>query len=513
MGPGYPSLVEVGARPVSTAPDPGSPCIIGVARRTWHPADVPEGAPEPLAMWEEMARAAAVDAGAAAGQDLLRRLESIDVVYSQSWQYDDAAGRLAERLHASPTRRRYSGLGGTVPLMCVADAARDIVDGDLDLGLIVGAEALATVRRLKKAGQQPPWSFAPEVVPPFPMTLSPYPTEISHAVFAAYLTFALFDNARRAHLGRCLPAHRAKLGAVLASMTEVAATSPHAWFPVARTAEEIITAAPDNRMVAYPYTKRMTSIMDVDMAAALLVASTAEADALGVPDDKRVYLRGVGYGEEPAHVADHADLWRAPAMRGASQAALAGAGIGVDDVAHLDLYSCFASAVCFALDALGLAEDDGRGVTRTGGLPYHGGPGSNYMTHSIAAMVETLRADAGSFGLTSGVGMHLQKHAYGVWSTVPGRLSPPAPPVEPGPTTHVVASYEGRGTVATYSVLHGRDGAPTSALLVCDLPDGGRCYATLQGGPRTFDDVETEELIGRTVTLIPKDAVNLAHLA
>src|SRR5450432_4804510 len=98
------------------------------------------------------------------------------------------------------------------------------------------------------------------------MTLRFYPSEISHSVFEAYLTFALFDNARRAHLGRGLDEHRDALGRVLAPMTEVAAASPHAWFPVARSPEEIVTATADNRMVAYPYTKLMTSIMDVDMA-------------------------------------------------------------------------------------------------------------------------------------------------------------------------------------------------------------------------------------------------------
>ena len=174
-------------------------------------------------------------------------------------------------------------------------------------------------------------------------------------------------------------------------------------------------------MVAYPYTKLMTSIMDVDMAAALVMASAAKADALGVPEEKRVYLRGWGYAEDPAHVAGHAELWRSPGLAAASSAALAGAGIGVDEVAHLDLYSCFASSICFALDTLGLAEDDSRGVTQTGGLPYHGGPGSNYMTHSLVAMAESLRADPGSYGLASGVGMHMQKHAFGVWSTRPRR--------------------------------------------------------------------------------------------
>ena len=159
-------------------------------------------------------------------------------------------------------------------------------------------------------------------------------------------------------------------------------------------------------------------------------------------------------------------------MAAASAAALDGAGIGVDDVAHFDLYSCFASSVNFALDALGLAEDDPRGVTQTGGLPYHGGPGSNYMTHSIAAMAETLRADPGSFGLTSGVGMHMQKHAYGVWSTIPGTgPSRPgrSPRRRPDRATLHRESPEGPATVATYSVLHGRDGEPESAVLVCDL--------------------------------------------
>jgi acetyl-CoA C-acetyltransferase len=272
-------------------------------------------------------------------------------------------------------------------------------------------------------------------------------------------------------------------------------------------------------MVAYPYTKLMTAIMDVDMAAGLLMASHQEADALGVPPERRVYLRGAGYDQDPAHVGAHPELWRSAAMSTASRVALDAAGIGMDDVAHLDLYSCFASSICFGLDALGLAEDDGRWVTQTGGLPYHGGPGSNYVTHSLAAMVETLRTDPGSYGLVSGVGMHMQKHAFGVWSTEPGLVPPLSPssssstsagPGEAG--TPIVDTPEGTATVATYSVLHGRDGAATSALLVCDLPGGARCYAKLDGADAIAQS-EVDELIGRTVTLTPKDGINLAHLA
>ena len=496
--------------------DPRATCIIGVARRTWRPPDAPEGAPEPLEMWEQTARAAAEDAGTKDAAAILGALESIDVVYSQSWQYDDAVARLSERLGASPARRRYSGIGGSVPHVLATEASRAIGAGGLDLALITGAEALATVRRLKKAGERAQWSFRPAEKRPFPMDMDFDPSEISHSVFEAYLTFALFDNARRAHAGRGLDEHRASLGRVMAPMTRVAAASPHAWFPVERSAGEIVTASAANRMVAYPYTKLMTAIMDVDMAAALVLASAAKADALGVPEERRVYLRGWGYAEDPAHVAGHPELWRSPAMAAAARAALAGAGIGVDDVAHLDLYSCFASSVCFALDALGIGPGDERAaaVTQTGGLPYHGGPGSNYMTHSLAAMAETLRRDPGSHGVVSGVGMHMQKHAYGVWSTTPGSAPVPDAPayvaaVEP---VRIVASPAGGATVATYAVLHGRDGEPERALLVCDLPDGGRCYAHLDGGLPALWEAEAEELIGRQVTLTPQDQINVARL-
>jgi acetyl-CoA C-acetyltransferase len=503
---------------MSPAADPRAACIIGVARRTWHASDVgDERAPEPLEMWANVARSAALDAGTPDAGRLLGALESVDVVYSQSWQYDDPVQRLSEWLGASPSRRRYSGIGGSVPHVLAVEAAREMRAGNLDLALLVGAEALATVRRLKKAGEKPAWSFKPAEKRPFPMDMQFDPSEISHSVFEAYLTFALFDNARRAHLGRGLAEHRAALGRVMAAMTSVAAADPtHAWFPVARSADEIATATPDNRMVAYPYTKLMTSIMDVDMAAAVVLATAEKADALGVPEDRRVYLRGWGYAEEPEHVAGHPELWRSPAMAAAAAAALAGAGIGVDDVAHLDLYSCFASSVCFGLDALGIGESDARvaAVTATGGLPYHGGPGSNYMTHSLAAMAERLRGDPGSYGVVSGVGMHMQKHAYGVWSTDPagGVVADPSPYVAAAEPVAIVGSPSGPATVATYSVLHGRDGEPEKALVICDVPGGGRCYAFLEGGVVALAAAEDDELIGRPVTLTPKEQVNWAEL-
>ena len=144
-------------------------------------------------------------------------------------------------------------------------------------------------------------------------------------------------------------------------MTEVAAASPHAWFPVARSAEEIADRDAGQPDGGLPLHQAHDVHHGRGHGGRTAAGHSAEkADALGVPEDQRVYLRGWGYAEDPVHVAGHPELWRSPAMAAASSTALAGAGIGIDDVAHFDLYSCFASSICFALDGLGMAEDDER---------------------------------------------------------------------------------------------------------------------------------------------------------
>jgi hypothetical protein len=76
----------------------------------------------------------------------------------------------------------------------------------------------------------------------------------------------------------------------------------------------------------------------------------------------------------------------------------------------------------------------------------------------------------------------------------------------------IVESPEGDATVAAYSFLHGREGGPERALLICNLPARARCYALLDGDAAALADAEAEELIGRTVTLTPRDGINHARL-
>ena len=456
---------------------------------------------EPLQAWAEAVRATGVPPAA---------IDSLDVVYCQSWQYDDPAGRLAEAVGADPKRRHNAGIGGTRPIQLLAAAADRIARGEAEVCVIAGGEALATVRALRKQGERRDWSFPDPDRKPFPFEAPLHPSEVAHKVFQAYTTFALRDVARRAHRGEELAEHQAAIGRLFAPMTQVAATNPHAWFPFARSADELMSVTSTNRLVAYPYPKLVVAMMDVDQAGAVALATPAAADRLGVPADRRVHLRGWAEAHDPDYVAEHDELWRSPGMQAALQTALARAGIGRDDLAHLDLYSCFASAVDFALDALGINPGDGRGpFTVTGGLPYAGGPGSCYTLGSLAAMADVLIADPGAYGLVTGIGMHLSKHAAAVLSTEAG---PVGPVPEPFAATRrpILDQVDGPATVAAYTVHHGPDGTAIDALLVCDVDGtghGARCYAATTE-PDLMAALEAEEWVGRSVRLHPADGVN-----
>jgi len=488
--------------------DPRTPCLIGAAQRTVRPGDSP--CPEPLALWEDTARRAAADAvpGSGDGGRVLEAAGSLQVVYCMAWPYDAPVDRLAERLGIAPRHGLYSGIGGTTPQVLVQDAAEAILAGHCEVAVITGAEALDTRRRARKAGERLPWSHRAPDPPPFPFEAPFHPAEVAHDVFQAWLTFPVFDIARRARLGANPEDYAAAVGRLLAPFSEVAAANPYAWFPTAVPAETLATPTADNRLVGYPYTKRAISVMDVDMAATVIVASHAAAERLGVPPERRVYLRGWCYATDPVYLAEHADLSASPAMAAAGAEALRAAGLGIDDVAHLDLYSCFASSVHLACDALGLAPDDGRGLTVTGGLPFAGGAGSNYVLHSLAAMVEVLRADPGSVGLVSGVGMHMTKHAFGVYSTTPpstGRVVPPDAArvlarLDAAPPVTIADRYAGEATVASYTVAHGRDGAAAWALVLADVAPGVRAYGRVED-PGLLAALEAEEWVGRTVAL------------
>lgn len=478
--------------------DPRGLCVVGVAQHTTRTTP----APEPLESWVGVAAAAAADAGVPGA---LTMLDSLQVVYCQSWQYDDAVARLAERLGADPGHRVYSGIGGTTPQLLISRTAEAMQRGELELALIVGAEALATKRAAKRAGEKLSWSHRETERSPFPWE-QPHATELNHNVFQAWETFPLWDTARRAARGEGLDTYAWQTAEMMAALTDVAASNPHAWRPTALTAEAVGAAGPSNRYVGWPYTKHEVAVMDVDMAAALLLATAEKADALGIPEERRVYLSSSGYAEDPASIAARPDAAVSPGLMQACAGALSAAGITVDDVDMFDLYSCFPSSLHLACDALGIRPDDSRGLTVTGGLPYAGGPASAYLLHAVASLVDRLRASPGR-GLVTGVGMNLQKHLVAIYSSDPGwqpTADAPAPAGLP-----LVTTFAGTAKVLAYTVAHGSDNQPIEGLVVLDT-DEGRTLARIRQ-PELLLDAESRELVGQAVTVSTNGAANEAR--
>ena len=178
--------------------------------------------------------------------------------------------------------------------------------------------------------------------------------EQAHWALAPTHIYPLFETALRAAAGRTVEAHQAVVGALWSRFAEVAAANPHAWSRTAYSADEITTPTPDNRMVVFPYTKRMCANIDVDQGAALLLCSYEAARDAGIADDRMVFLHAGADAHDHWFVTERAALAEAPAIGVATRAALAAADIGVDDIARFDLYSCFPAAVEMAMHALGL---------------------------------------------------------------------------------------------------------------------------------------------------------------
>ena len=476
------------------------PCIVGVAQKTWRAEE--GGAPHPLEQNREVANLAIADCGTSA---IRSEIDELDVVRSLSWHYDDYPGELAAALGLGPGERRLSGMSGTSPQRFLCDAAEKILRGEKQAVLVTGAEALATRKRARKTGEELDWPRA-QGKPEYPFEDPPHPSELSHDVRQAYITFAILDSARRAHLGLTPDENRRQEAAMMARLSARAAENPLAWFRRGHTAESLFDLADSDRMVATPFSRNTMAFMDVDMAAALLVTSDELADELDIPRDKRVYLRGWAYAKSPPYIAQRPQLFRSPAMQRACDQALGMAGATIAEIDFLDLYSCFASNVNFTRDVLGIADDDPRPLTVTGGLPYFGGPGNNYTSHSIAAMVAVLRDNPGSNGLVSAVGMHMTNHSFAVYSTAPREVEPSLPGEPDRETIEIVARAPGPAVIAGYTVIHDR--SQHFALAVCEPMSGGRCYARCHV-PDILNSMQSVEWVGRHVHLSSEDGVNL----
>ena len=436
--------------------------------------------------------------------DKIQRLSMVAVSFSPVGLAP--ATEVAQGLGLSEVECETTTPGGNSPQWLMNRACHDIASGEIETTLIVGAEATRSMRLadpesdfLRAASQDRSDEAGPrDAVVGASIRGMLGPAEIEANLLRPADTYPIFESAYAAKLGTSAEQSRRRIAAFMTRSSEVAARNPFAWFPQIRSEEEIAEASPANRITAEPYTKCMNSFANVDQGCALLVTTLAIAKAAGLAD-QCVFAWSGASNAEPVPAA-RPELGGAPAIRAAAKATFGAAGVGIDDIDFIDLYSCFPIAVEIGAAEIGLALDDARGLTQTGGMSFFGGPGNNYTSHGIAAVALRLREAGASrrLGYASGNGGVLSKHSLGIYGS-----EPPARGFQLVDTSseqaeinasalEVVQAAEGRAVVEGGTVVYDRSGNPVAAPIIARLEDGRRVVAVAR-------DESLPTLAGRTV--------------
>ncbi|NPC96108.1 crotonase/enoyl-CoA hydratase family protein [Nocardioides sp. zg-DK7169] len=506
--------------------DPRTPVLVGAGQVVQRRPDLedPQGTADPATLATRALRRAAEDSGA--GEQLLQAADAVYYVASASWTYRDAGRLIAEQLGATPRETAMSApYGGDAGQVLINTAGQAVADGRAEVVLVSGAEAGATLAAAQKQGLDLGWPVQERDVVPTTVLGSDREAnngpETAAGLSVPVYTYALMESALRAKAGESPAEHRRTIAGLWSRLSEVAAGNEYAWLPRAHTPEQLATPDAGNRMISEPYPKLLCANLQVDLAAGVVVTSVAAATALGIAQDKWVFLHAGAAAYDEWFVSERRDLAASPAIRAIGEAAFAHAGIGPDDVRHVDLYSCFPAAVQIAAGELGFPlEDPERPLSVTGGLTFAGGPGNNYGTHAVATLVDRLRRDPESYGLSTSLGWFVTKHALGIYSATPPRTPyrALAPVLLPERARPALDSYAGPGVVEAATAQYGRDGAPEAGILSVLTPDGARVLvrstqpevldcivgADPLGLPVQVEDVRTLAFVGEERATLPE---------
>jgi acetyl-CoA C-acetyltransferase len=495
---------------------PGStPVLVGVGQITERLDDADYRGLSNVELAAEAVRRALADAGP--GESIAGAVDTIAALRTfehSTPQYATPFGKsnnfphsIARRVGLNPRKAIWAPVGGDSPQNLVNELFEKIASGAARVAVLAGSEAISTAKHLVAEKKTVDWAENIEApVDDRGLGLKGLRTRYGrqHKILGGPDSYALLENARRRRLGLSREAHAQQMGQLFAPFSAVATANPYATARTPYTAVELTSVTERNRMIASPYTRLLVARDQVNQAAALVMMSVDAARELGVPEAKWVFLHGYAKAGE-REIERRADLGLALSAQLASRAALESAGIDAARLDFMDFYSCFPVAVFNVLDGLGLAVDDPRGFTVTGGLPYFGGPGNSYSTHAIATMAERLRAKPGSYGLVGANGGHLSKYSAGVYSTRPDAFkvcdsTGIQAQVDAQPEPPLVHEADGAARVETYTVVYGKDG-PSHAIVVGRLDrTGERFYAnTADGDAETLNALIAEDPLGRAI--------------
>jgi acetyl-CoA C-acetyltransferase len=465
------------AKPTSPASDDRIPVIVGVGEIVDRPKEITEGL-EPLALLEEALKRAEQDSG---GQ-LLGDIQSLDIVNFLSWRYRDPAQQLSDRLGIKPAHAYYGPVGGESPIRYLHEAAQRIARGECSVATVCGAEAQSTATKAERTGLTLPWTpFAHDVPEPKRGAAFQKPIAVKLGVFRPITVYPFYEAASSAHWGQIPREAMAESGTLWSTYSGVASQNPNAWLKRRFTPEEITTPTPDNRLIAWPYTKLMVANPTVNMGAAVLMTSLAKARAAGIAEDRFVHVWGGASAEEPRDYLIRDQFFESHPQNAVLNAVTDLVGGDGRKFDAIELYSCFPCVPKMARRTLGLGADVQ--PTVTGGLTFFGAPLNTYMTHAACAMVRKLRNGA-KLGLLYGQGGFVTKHHALVLSRqAPQHALEQDSSVQAGADRHrgavpeFVTEASGKGSVESFTVIYGRGGDVEHGVVMARTSDNARALA------------------------------------
>ncbi|MFW9948972.1 MAG: hypothetical protein ACFFKA_02455 [Candidatus Thorarchaeota archaeon] len=479
-----------------------NPVIIGIAQRTQRknvskPLD-------PLSLMLQTSKCALEDTNVEAIETYI---DSIYMVNIRSWSYEDAPGLLGKELKIQPKCKVYLPDGGNTPQMLVNRAARKILNDSNTVILITGGECGYSAYRRDKEFIEKNWpeKKAPKYMEG-PLWNGINDFENSYRLYSPVYTYALFETAFRASINSPINDHLKKIGELFEKFSRVAAKNPFAWKKELYQAEDIVKVSKINRMISYPYNKLMCSNLYVDQSASLIITSDVFANQLEVSKDKWVYLMGSADFENVFEVLQRPNLYDSPAAREGAKFALTQAGLSLNQIDLFDIYSCFPSIVQIIRNELGIKEDDPRDLTITGGLPYFGGPWSNYSLHAIVTAVERIRNNHSLKIMIAANGGYNTKQSFGIYgrnsqknlkskneeeliqkSILDKSLPPP------------IEQAKGYMTVKGYTIPFNREGGPFKGIVIGEFEDHRRTLALLDIDDNILHKLTNQEFVGKKV--------------
>jgi acetyl-CoA C-acetyltransferase len=474
-----------------------TPVLVGVGTVTQRVQD-PRRAEEPIELMRRALQAAVSDSGAPT------LVDQIDLVLVPKgiWEYGDPGRLLSAPLGIAP--RTVLAEVGVLQQTLLTRAAQAVAAGWSRVVLICGGEAKARASAASRLGvglaDTPDEGEPDEIWRPHGDIITALEIERDLAVPAHQ--YALVENALGDADDIDDRARRERLGHLWGRMAATAAANQEAWDRSGPTPAAIVTPSADNRMIASPYTKALCSQWNVDQAAALLVCAADVAAAAGVHRDRCVFPVAAAESNAMIPLPERAEVHRCPAAALLGDALRERAGLaGLDEIKHLDLYSCFPAAVAVQARELRIRAE--RALSLTGGMTFHGGPLNSYVLHATAALARRLREDPSALGLVTSVSGMLTKVGGSIWSA-----TAPAEPFVGDDVTHsaqeatavrpVSARLTGPGRLVAHTVLHER-GEPSRVVAVVEA-DTTRTVAICRER-RTAAAMRTGRWAGRPVAL------------